>query len=131
MRVHALVQRATRDALPTQRLPAAARAAANALLHIWPEIERDAALGQLLRANTDTLAETAGTHLWKPGGHEVLVRAAGSLGNAGLVAEAKDYWHRLHTTAMQQLGPDHPHTLITRKNLAHWRRVQPPEGAPS
>ncbi|WP_370964714.1 hypothetical protein [Amycolatopsis sp. cg9] len=59
VRVHALVQRATRDALPATRFAALASAAADALLGIWPDPERDAALGQVLRANTDTLAAGA------------------------------------------------------------------------
>jgi hypothetical protein len=120
VRVHALVQRATRDALPTLQLPAVARAAADALLHVWPEIERDTALEQVLRANTDALADTAGEHLWEPDGHPVAFRAGNSLGGTGLVTEARDYFRRLHTTATRQLGADHPDTLTTRSNLARW-----------
>lgn len=121
VRVHALVQRATRDALRASHFPAVARAAADALGSIWPEIERDAALGQVLRANTDALADTAGEHLWEPVGHPVLFRAGASLGTGELVAEARDYFHRLHATAIRRLGPDHRCTLAARGNLAHWR----------
>jgi hypothetical protein len=121
VRVHALVQRATRDAVPTPRLAAVARTAADALLHVWPKIERDTTLGQVLRANTDALADVASEHLWEPKGHAVLFRAGNSLGDTGLVAEAREYFHRLHTTATQQLGVDHPSTLTTRNNLAYWR----------
>jgi hypothetical protein len=121
VRVHALVQRATRDTMPPERLAAVTSAAADALLHIWPEIERDTTLGQVLRANTDALADVASEHLWKPDGHAVLFRAGRSLGNSGLVVEARDYFHRLHTTATQHLGPNHPGTLGTRNDLAHWR----------
>jgi hypothetical protein len=121
VRVHALVQRATRDALPAQQLRAVARAAADALLHVWPEPERDTALVQVLRANSDALADVAGEHLWEPHGHPVLFRAGNSLGGTGLVAEAKDYFHQLHTTATQQLGLDHLDTLRSRSYLARWR----------
>ncbi|WP_439657750.1 tetratricopeptide repeat protein [Lentzea sp. HUAS TT2] len=121
VRVHALVQRATRDTLPALRLAEVTSAAADALMHIWPETERDTALGQVLRANTDALAEVAGEHLWTPDGHAVLFRVGSSLGGSGLVAEARDYFHLLHTTATRRLGPDHPDTLTTRSNLAHWR----------
>ncbi|MEQ0560987.1 tetratricopeptide repeat protein [Amycolatopsis sp. NEAU-NG30] len=121
VRVHALVQRATHDALPSQRHAALAAAAGDALLEIWPDPERDAALGQVLRANTDALAAMAGEHLWKPDGHAVLFRAGDSLGDRGLVTEAGTYYRRLRTTAAEQLGPDHPHTLATRHKIAHWR----------
>ncbi|MEV7046719.1 tetratricopeptide repeat protein [Amycolatopsis sp. NPDC051061] len=121
VRVHALVQRATRDALPVPQLSAVARTAANALERIWPKIGRDTALEQLLRANTDSLADIAGENLWAPRGHPVLFQAGNSLGETGLVAEARDYFRQLHTTATQQLGPDHPDTLTTRDSLARWQ----------
>ncbi|WP_290050011.1 NB-ARC domain-containing protein, partial [Amycolatopsis solani] len=121
VRVHALVQRATREALAAPRLVVVAYAAAGALLHIWPDLERDAALGQVLRANTEILAEAAGESLWELGGHAVLFRTGDSLGAIGLVAEARSYFDRLHTTAAERLGPDHPDTLSTRGHLARWR----------
>ncbi|ONF61740.1 hypothetical protein AVR91_0242220 [Amycolatopsis keratiniphila subsp. keratiniphila] len=121
VRVHALVQRATRDALATSQLPAVARVAADALASFWPEIERDTALGQVLRANTDALADTAGEHLWEPEAHPVLFRAGISLGAGELVTEARDYFHRLHATANRILGAEHCCTLAIRSNLARWQ----------
>jgi hypothetical protein len=121
VRVHALVQRAARDALPAPQLPTVARAAADALLHIWPGTKGDAALEQVLRANSSALADSAGDHLWEPDGHPVLFRAGNSLGDAGLVTEARDYFHRLHTTATDRLGADHPDTLAIRSYFASWR----------
>jgi hypothetical protein len=84
-------------------------------------VERDTVLGQVLRANTDALSETGAQHLWQPDGHPVLFRAGRSLGRSGLVAQARDYYQRLHTTARTHLGPDHPDTLTTRHNLTLWR----------
>jgi hypothetical protein len=121
VRTHALVQRATRDSLTSQHLAAVAHAAADALLGIWPEVERDAVPGQVLRANADALAHTVGEHLWQTGGHPVLFRAGTSLGEAGLADQARDYYQGLYTTAYTYLGPDHPDTLTTRHNLARWR----------
>jgi Tetratricopeptide repeat len=43
------------------------------------------------------------------------------LGESGLVTAAIDYWTQLATAATEHLGPDHPHTLDTRHNLAYWR----------
>ncbi|WP_082373159.1 NB-ARC domain-containing protein [Nocardia sp. NRRL S-836] len=121
VRVHALVQRATRDTLTEHQFATVTSAAADALLHSWPENERDTTLAQVLRAKTDTLADVAGEHLWKPDGHAVLFRAGNSLGDGGLVTEARDHFLLLHTTATQRLGPDHPDTLIIRGDLAYWR----------
>ncbi|MET8853500.1 tetratricopeptide repeat protein [Amycolatopsis sp. NPDC004625] len=121
VRVHALVQRATRDPLPGPRLAELTNAVGEALLGIWPHPERDTTLGQVLRANTEALAEAAGDHMWKPSGHAVLFQMGNSLGNKGLVAEARNYFHQLHAIATEQLGSDHPDTLIARGNLARWQ----------
>ncbi|MFL6126559.1 NB-ARC domain-containing protein, partial [Actinophytocola sp.] len=50
VRIHALVQRTTRDTVPPERLRPLAQAAADALLENWPDIETDTALAQALRA---------------------------------------------------------------------------------
>jgi hypothetical protein len=123
LRVHALVQRATREATPDGLHRPLAVTAADALIELWPDPERDATHAQHLRANTVRLHATTGTLLWdqQEGAHPVLFRAGNSLGETGLVAAAVAYYHDLHTTAHQHLGPDHPHTLTTRHNLASWR----------
>jgi hypothetical protein len=36
------------------------RAVADALVQVWPDIERDTLLGQVLGANTDAVAEVGG-----------------------------------------------------------------------
>ncbi|MEV5540077.1 tetratricopeptide repeat protein [Saccharopolyspora shandongensis] len=121
VRTHALVQRATRDTLAPPQRAVVTRAVADALRQVWPEVERDTVLGQVLRGNADALFHVGGEHLWQPDGHPVLFRAGNSLGDAGLVAHAQDYYRRLQTTAHTHLGPDHPDTLTTRHNLAFWR----------
>ncbi|WP_208720293.1 tetratricopeptide repeat protein [Amycolatopsis circi] len=132
VRMHAMVQRATRDALPSGRRRDLALTAADALLRIWPNDERDAVLGQMLRANAAALAETGSDRTWEPAGHEVFRRAGKSLGNIGLVADAREYFQCLHTTVARQLGPDHPDTLTTRHSLATWRGLAgDPAGAVS
>ncbi|MGW1507354.1 DUF7779 domain-containing protein [Streptomyces mirabilis] len=69
VRVHQLIQRATRDTLtPAQHAPYA-RTAADALMAAWPEIERDAALAQALHANVTALYGSAEQALWHPSGH--------------------------------------------------------------
>ncbi|HEX6342714.1 tetratricopeptide repeat protein [Umezawaea sp.] len=121
VRVHALVQRATWDGVAPHRLPVVARAAADALVHLWPEVERDALSAQVLRANADALAEAGGEHLWHGGGHEVLFRAARSLGQSGLVADARTRFRQLHALAVRHLGADHPETLSARTEAARWQ----------
>ncbi|MEV4310352.1 tetratricopeptide repeat protein [Nonomuraea sp. NPDC049624] len=128
IRVHRLVQRATRENLIARpelgpRLFAeVAGAAADALLRVWPPVERDR-LGEILRANTAALHQAAGTVLCNPGAgaHPVLFQAAASLGHAGRVSAAVAASAGLHATCLRDLGPDHPDTLAIRGNVAGWR----------
>jgi NB-ARC domain len=61
VRVHNLIQRATRESVPVARRGPLARAAADALLAAWPDIERDTSLAQSLRSSTTILAG----HAWR------------------------------------------------------------------
>ncbi|MFF3584513.1 tetratricopeptide repeat protein [Streptomyces mirabilis] len=121
VRVHALVQRVTRDTLAPTRYHHYARAAADALLAAWPDIERDTALAQALRANTIALTHHAEPALHQPDAHLELFRAGNSFGEAGQVAAAFTYFHQLTNSTRHHLGPDHPHTLDARADLARWR----------
>ncbi|EFC80933.1 NB-ARC domain protein [Parafrankia sp. EUN1f] len=123
VRIHQLIQRAVREQLPPDRQHTLARAAGDALLAAWPEVERDTDLAQALRANTTTLAAHSGDALWQPGLHPALFVAGNSLGNAGLVAAAVAFFEHLNTAADHHLGPDDPDTLIIRGNLAFWQRA--------
>ncbi|GAA3199346.1 FxSxx-COOH system tetratricopeptide repeat protein [Dactylosporangium siamense] len=130
IRVHALVQRTTRDHLAPTQLTTAAHAAADALAAIWPSIERNPAHGQTLRANAAALRHHTSDTLFASGIHLVLFVTGRSFGEAGLVAAAVDYFQDLCLTAQHRLGPDHPDTLTTRGNLARWRdRAGDPAGA--
>ncbi|MFC0430660.1 tetratricopeptide repeat protein [Kutzneria buriramensis] len=121
VRTHALVQRATRESQPADQLSVLVLAVADALVQVWPDVERDAVLGQVLRANVDVLYDVGGEHLWEPGVHEVLWRAGRSLGDSGWIVQADEYFDRLHGAAVERLGPDHPDTLSIRSNVAYWR----------
>ncbi|MFE3459194.1 tetratricopeptide repeat protein [Nocardiopsis aegyptia] len=125
---HRLVQRATREHSSTRPGPSAVRALADALVTVWPEVERDTVLAQRLRGNATVLTShpmvqgrSGEDWLWDPDGHDLLFRAGRSLGEAGRVGEAVAYWRHMAETALRRLGPDHPHTLIARGNLADWR----------
>jgi hypothetical protein len=121
VRVHQLIQRATREGLPPDQHDDLARTAGDALVDAWPEVERDSARAQILRANSDALLAYAPGPLWAPEGHPVLFRAGKSLGEAGHLDAAHAYWRELHATAHRSLGPDHPDTFTTRHYLAFWR----------
>jgi hypothetical protein len=121
VRVHALVQRVTRDSMTEDRLPSAVRAAADALQQVWPEAEQDGAVGQVLRSNTDALRQACEQFLWQPSGHHpVLCRAGISLGTNGLVALACDYFRLLSDSAVERLGSDHRDTLAAKHQAARW-----------
>lgn len=123
VRVHRLVQRATRDTLGPGRRHRLARAAADALGDAWPEVESATPLVQNLRACTLALAGHAEDALCRPGdgAHVVLFRAGNSLGATGQATAAADYYEHLVDTVRRRLGGDHPDTLIARQNLAQWR----------
>jgi hypothetical protein len=121
VRVHALVQRTSRERTPPGLITDMARAAADALAESWPEVERDTSTGRLLRANTAVLRGHVEDALWRPEPHAVLFRAGRSLGEAGLVAEAVTHFDDLAAQCTNQLGPDHADTLFARRGAAHWR----------
>ncbi|MFD2418337.1 FxSxx-COOH system tetratricopeptide repeat protein [Amycolatopsis pigmentata] len=121
VRVHALVQRAAREQLTDTALGPVARAAAAALMDIWPLVERDNELVQVLRANANTLHATVDRHLWEPGAHRVLFRIGESLGQSGQVNAARSHFESLHDISAESLGPHHPDTLVARGEITHWR----------
>ena len=124
VRVHALVQRAVREATPADQLAELATTAADALLTLWPATDH-ATTTQVatLRANTTILAGSAGDILWHSAGHPLLYRAGDSLLSAGLHALAILYWRDMTHVAARVLGDDHPDTLTARSNLAssYWQ----------
>ncbi|MGW7380717.1 FxSxx-COOH system tetratricopeptide repeat protein [Streptomyces sp. NPDC054794] len=121
VRVHQLIQRAVRERLPDDRQSAAARTAADALHAAWPEVERNTTLAQALLANATALTSCAADALHQPDVHRVLYRMGTSLGESGQVTAAVSHFYDLAATTRRHLGPDHPHTLISRGNLARWR----------
>ncbi|WP_330274003.1 FxSxx-COOH system tetratricopeptide repeat protein [Lentzea sp. NBC_00516] len=121
IRVHTLVQRATRDAWPDERTGSIVRTAATAVHQVWPEVERDTVLSQALRSSVDALATVGQSQLWQPRCHKVLLRAGRSRADAGLAAGATDYFGSLRDTATRLLGSDHRDTLTLRHNHSSTR----------
>ncbi|WP_106686065.1 FxSxx-COOH system tetratricopeptide repeat protein [Streptomyces violaceusniger] len=118
VRVHKLIQRATRDSLTDDRHYDLARTAADALLAAWPDPERDTTFAQSLRDNTTALTICAEHELYQPAPHRVLYRAGRSLSAAGQAIAARNYFQRLTDTTTHHMGPDHLDTLLARRGLA-------------
>ncbi|MFF0794150.1 NB-ARC domain-containing protein, partial [Streptomyces spiralis] len=122
VRTHQLIQRTVREALPDKQRDHLARIAADALVAVWPEIERDTALAQVLRANTNALTHHAeGALFGNMSFHPVLTRVGESFGRARQLGAAIHHFQHLVDVADSRLGPDRPHTFVARYRLAHWR----------
>jgi len=118
VRVHQLIQRATRDSLTAQAQGVAAQAVADSLHGIWPEVERDVALAEVLRANTSVLTRSAEDSLYRSAVHDLLIRTGRSLSTFGHENEAVDHFAHIAQAAQQKLGPDHHDCLRVREELA-------------
>lgn len=129
VKVHALVQRATREGATPARFREVARTAADALLEIWPETERVSDLIAALRSNVVALNAVAGDHLWEHEAHHVLFRAGISLAEAGMSAEAAEHFGSVAATARRLLGDDHPDTMTALAHLGNLRGVAGDPGA--
>jgi hypothetical protein len=121
VRMHALAQRSTVENMEPGSLAEVVRVAADALVEGWPEVEREAGLGQVMRAAAAAVFGHEPLALWKPAVHPAMFRCGTSLGEAGLVAEAIAYFEALQDDCLRVLGPDHPDTLSTRYEIAYWR----------
>ncbi|MEV6301865.1 tetratricopeptide repeat protein [Actinoplanes sp. NPDC051861] len=129
VRIHALVQRVTRESTPEPNRHPVTLAAADAMTQIWPPVEPDAAtsrLGQQLRANTAMLANNSDPLLWRAAdgsgsAHAVLYSAGNSLGEIGLVAAARAHYQQMYATATTLFGHGHKDILAIRAHQANWQ----------
>ncbi|MDC0773889.1 NB-ARC domain-containing protein [Streptomyces sp. HD] len=129
VRVHQLIQRATRDTHTPHQHDQYVRTAADALMAAWLPGESDTDLAQALRSNTEALTRHGEEALYRPDAHKVLYRLGHSLGGSGQVTAAIAHFDHLTTTACSRLGEDHRATRTARSNLASWRgRAADPAG---
>lgn len=112
--VHEAVQVLARQHMTTAECEQAALAAADALVQVWPGEDVGSPAAQPLRDCAWKLREIAGTLLWQPRCHPVLVRYGQSLDAAGLTGLAVAYWQAMLGNTQQMLGPDHPQTVAAR-----------------
>src|SRR6266568_3754639 len=116
--VNSVLQAAIRLAAPANVQEPAARAAANALLEIWPVDEAGPWTAVSLRSNAASLHDAAPDVLWADGCHPLLLRAGRSLDNARLVGPAVEYWRDLSARCDTKLIPGHPDALVVASHLA-------------
>ncbi|MET8831767.1 tetratricopeptide repeat protein [Streptomyces sp. NPDC004610] len=119
LRMHALTARAVRESMAPDAVPAVARAAADAIMDLWPRHEHEEReVAALLRANAIHLEETTRPALWRPSPHPCVLRASDSLTQAGLYPQALRIDEIIVRVSSDIHGPDHPYTLVGLHNLA-------------
>jgi len=121
VRMHALVQRSTVESLDRPVLSATVLTAADAVVEVWPDVERDADLGQVLRACATVLLSRFGVPARGQGAHPIVFRFGRSLGEAGLVGHAIAHFRAAVADLSRDPGPEYPDTLTARYELAYWQ----------
>ena len=113
VRISPVIQAVIRAAVPDDLYDRAARAAADALLEVWPRDEPRSRLAADLRACAVSLRQAAGDVLWADGRcHPLLVLAGQSMDSARLTGPAVAYWRELAADSERILGPGSLETLM-------------------
>jgi tetratricopeptide (TPR) repeat protein len=112
------VQTAIKLAAPAEFQEPAARAAASALLEVWPAEEPAPWTAASLRSNAASLQDSAMDALWADGCHPLLLRVGRSLDEARLAGPAAEFWHDLAARCDAKLTPGHPDALMVAARLA-------------
>ena len=118
VRVHPAVQAAVLSAMPQAMQERVARAAADALLQVWPDNAERSLHVCALRSCVASLERAAGDALWADGSREVLFRAGRSLDDARLTGPAVGHWRAVAEASDRLLGPSHPDTVVAATRLA-------------
>jgi tetratricopeptide (TPR) repeat protein len=118
VRMHHLVQATILQVLPPAVLEQTSKAAADALVQVWPQRESNPLLAQALRGCAASLHQAAAELLWEPEGHPVLFRTGRSLDNVRATGPAISYWQMMADTSGRILGPGHAQTLLSHDSLA-------------
>jgi tetratricopeptide (TPR) repeat protein len=118
VRMSQALQQQVRTATPAEMGDQAAKAAAAALLELWPDDGMRVWYTQTLRSSAEVLRQATGGLLWAAGCHPLLFRAGRSLDEALLTGPAVDYWGELTAVSDRLLGPAHPDSLALVERLA-------------
>ena len=116
--VSSALQTAIKLAAPAEVQEPAARAAASALLEVWPADEPSPWAAASLRANAACLQDSAPDSLWADGCHPLLLRVGRSLDEARLAGPAVEFWQDLAARCDAKLPPGHPDALVVADQLA-------------
>src|SRR3984957_18352258 len=116
--VSSALQTAIKLAAPAEFQEPAARAAANALLEVWPADEPSPWAAASLRANAASLQDSALDTLWADRCHPLLFRVGRSLDHARLTGPAVEFWQDLAARCDAKLTAGHPDTLVVADLLA-------------
>jgi hypothetical protein len=119
VRVHGLVQRATRDGMADGNLEVIVDTAADALLAAWPSTESNAEEALLFRINAAVVDSPYPGRLRRGSIHPLLIRTGQSLAESGDVTAAAEYFRRLRSSASPRLDQSHPDALRIRHHLAY------------
>jgi len=118
VRISPVIQAVIRAAVPGDLYDRAAKAAADALLEVWPRDEPRSRLAADLRACAVSLRQAAGDVLWAEGRcHPLLVLTGQSMDSARLTGPAVVYWRELAADSERILGPDSLETLVMASHL--------------
>jgi tetratricopeptide (TPR) repeat protein len=117
VRISPVIQAAIRAVMPDAMHDRAVRAAADALVEVWPADEPPW-LGAMFRSCTASLKQHAGNLLLADGCHPLLMRAGQSLRQARLAGPAVEYWRELAAASEAILGPGHLDTKMIDERLA-------------
>ena len=113
VRISPVIQAAIRAAVPKDLYDRAVRAAADALLEIWPREEPRSRLAADLRSCAISLRQAAGDVLWADGRcHPLLVLAGQSMDSARLTGPAVVYWREFTADTERLLGAGNLETLM-------------------
>jgi len=132
VRMKPVIQAAIRTAMPDGMFERAARAAADALLEVWPADELLAWRAGEARRCAASLQRAAGELLWAGSCHPLLLRAGQSLDSARLTGPAVAHWRELAAVSQRVLGPTHRDTVVIGQHLAdaYLRAGQAAEACP-
>ena len=118
VRIGPVIQTVIRAAVPGDLYDRAARAAAAALLEVWPRDESRSQLATDLRACAVSLRQAAGDVLWAEGRcHPLLILTGQSMDSARLTGPAVAYWRELAADSERILGPGSLEALIVTSHL--------------
>jgi tetratricopeptide (TPR) repeat protein len=118
VRISPVIQAVIRAAVPEDLYGRAARAAADALLEVWPRDEPQSRLAADLRACAADLRQAAGDILLAEGRcHPLLALTGRSLDSARLIGPAVDWWRALAADCDRVLGARSLETLTVSTQL--------------